>query len=486
MKAKQIFSTLFLASAGAFIGVSAYTYWIAPKTNNIISSSAQQQALYRTVANAPASTVPDFTVPAEISVNAVVHIKTKATVQNNLNDPFYNFFFGTAPTRPQIQMGTGSGVIISNDGYITTNNHVVAGAQEVEVVLNNNKSFNAKVIGTDPSTDLALLKIDETNLPYLVYGNSDDVKVGEWVLAVGNPLNLTSTVTAGIVSAKARNINIIGEGDPGKNVFPIESFIQTDAAVNPGNSGGALVNTRGELVGINTAIASTTGAYAGYSFAVPVNIVKKVMNDLLEFGMVQRAFIGVNIRDITGELAQEKNLPDLKGVYIAGLTEGGAAEEAGIKEGDVIKKIGSVEVNSTTQLQEQIGKYRPNDKIAVTINREGKEKLITLLLKNKNGSTSILKKSKEETFEALGASFEEVSNEEKRELRINYGLRVVNLGAGKLRSAGVKEGFIITSIDKKPIKSLDDLSAAMKDKKGGILVEGVYPNGLRAYYGFGL
>lgn len=488
MKTKNIVTTVLLSTLGAIIGIYGYTRWTNSKSSTTeIINNQQQKELYRLVSNIPPTNAIDFTLPAEISVNAVVHIKTKTAVQNNLHDPFFDFFFGYNPnSRPQIQMGTGSGVIISSDGYIATNNHVVAGAQEVEVTLNNKKTYEAKVIGTDPSTDLALLKIEENNLPYLIYGNSDDIKVGEWVLAVGNPLNLTSTVTAGIVSAKGRNINIIGSGDPGKNVFPIESFIQTDAAVNPGNSGGALVNTKGELIGINTAIASTTGAYSGYSFAVPVNIVKKVMADLLEYGMVQRAFIGISIRDITNSLAQEKGLNDLLGVYVAGLTEGGAAEEAGIKEGDIIKKIEGVEVNSTAQLQEQIGKYRPGDKIKVTILRDGKEKLLSLTLKNKNGNTGILRKSKEETLSILGASFEEISNEEKRELRIDYGLRVASLTAGKLRSAGVKEGFIITSVDKKPIKSVEDLSMAIKDKKGGILVEGVYPNGLRAYYGFGL
>lgn len=486
MKIKNLFGTLFVAAIGGSVALGVYTKWYAPKFNS--GSFGFQQPIYRTSANMPANAV-DFTVPAEMSVNSVVHIKTKATVNNNVvHDPFFDFFFGSPNMgRPQVQIGTGSGVIISQDGYISTNNHVVAGAEEVEVTLNNKKTYIAKVIGTDPSTDLALLKVEaDENLPYLTYGNSDDVRVGEWVLAVGNPFNLTSTVTAGIVSAKGRNINIIGGGDPNKNVFPIESFIQTDAAVNPGNSGGALVNAKGELVGINTAIASTTGSYAGYSFAVPVNIVKKVMSDLLEYGMVQRAFIGASIRDIDNNLAEEKGIKDLNGVYIAGLNEGGAAEEAGIKEGDIIKKVGAVNVSTSAQLQEQIGKYRPGDKVLITLLRDGKEKQLDLLLKNKNGSLGVLKRSKEETFTALGASFEEISADDKHDLRIDYGLRVINLSAGKLRSAGVKEGFIITSIDKKPIKTIDDLSASVKEKRGGILVEGVYPNGLRAYYGFGM
>ena len=486
MKAKSLFGTLLTAAIGGASALGVYTYWIAPQ--NKLKDFSIQQPIIKTSSNAVVNAV-DFTVPAEMSVNAVVHIKTKSTVnQNAYHDPFLDFFFGSPNMgRPQVQIGTGSGVIISQDGYISTNNHVVAGAEEVEITLNNNKTFTAKVIGTDPSTDLALLKVEaDEQLPYLAYGNSDDVKVGQWVLAVGNPFNLTSTVTAGIVSAKGRNINIIGGGDPNKNVFPIESFIQTDAAVNPGNSGGALVNSSGELIGINTAIASNTGSYAGYSFAVPVNIVKKVMSDLLEFGLVQRAFIGISIRDIDNKLAEEKGIKDYSGVYVAGLNEGGSAEEAGIREGDIIKKIGAVNVNTSAQLQEQVGKYRPGDKILVTLFRDGREKQLDLVLKNKNGSTNVLKRTKEETFNALGASFEEISLEDKKDLRIDYGLRVLNLSAGKLRSAGVKEGFIITSIDKKPIKSIDDLSLAIKEKRGGILLEGVYPNGLRAYYGFGM
>jgi Do/DeqQ family serine protease len=381
-------------------------------------------------------------------------------------------------------MSTGSGVIISDNGFICTNNHVINNAEKVEVTLNNNKTYTAEIIGKDPNTDLALLKIEETGLPYITYGNSDEVKVGQWALAVGNPFNLTSTVTAGIISAKGRNINAL-EANAGRGNYPIESFIQTDAAVNPGNSGGALVNTAGELIGINSAIASNTGSYAGYSFAVPVNIVKKVMADLSEFGTVQRAFIGVSIREIDNKLAEEKNLTLYQGVYVAGLTEGGAADNAGIKEGDIITKIGDTKVNSSPELQEQVSKYRPGDKVNVTVVREGKEKVLALMFKNKNNNTDLMKKEKMSVVKALGAVFEPISDEEMQRLRIANGLKVKQLGQGKLANSGIKEGFIITSIDKKAVNDVEDLGF-LETKKGGVLIEGVYPNGFRAYYGFGL
>jgi Do/DeqQ family serine protease len=382
-------------------------------------------------------------------------------------------------------MSTGSGVIVSQDGYIVTNNHVVDGAEKIEITLNDKRTYTADLIGKDPATDLALLKIKETGLPFMGYGNSDDVKVGEWVLAVGNPFNLTSTVTAGIVSAKGRNINIL-DNNPSKGQFPIESFIQTDAAVNPGNSGGALVNTRGELVGINSAIASNTGSYTGYSFAIPVNIARKVVADLLEFGEVQRAFIGVNIQDLDAKLAKEKSINELKGVYVSGLSSGGAGEEAGIKEGDVITKIGDVNVNNMPELQEQISRFRPGNKVMITLKRNNQEKILPVVLKNKNGNTSIVEKQKVEVVSALGATFENVDEKDMKKLGIDYGLKINKLSAGKLLSAGIKEGFIITSVDKKKITSVDDIKTALETKKGGVLIEGIYPNGMRAYYGFGM
>ncbi len=422
----------------------------------------------------------DFTKAASMTVNGVVHVKTTYVAETfnkgQSYDPFRDFFYGDRGIR-QPQASSGSGVIISEDGYIVTNNHVIQNGQDISVVLNDNRSYKAKVVGTDPSTDLALLKISEKDLPYVIYGNSDELLVGEWVLAVGNPFNLTSTVTAGIVSAKARNINILPDQ------FAIESFIQTDAAVNPGNSGGALVNTNGELVGINSAIASNTGSFTGYSFAVPVNIVKKVIGDLLEYGTVQRAFIGVSIRDVDSQLADELKLKKVKGVYVSGLTQGGAAEGSGIKIGDVIISVSGVDVNNSPQLQEQVGRHRPGDDIEVIVLRDGKEKIVNVVLRNKDGNTGIVKNV---SVNMLGASFETLSKEEKSKLGLEYGVKVLKLEAGKLRSAGIKEGFIITSIDKKEIRNSDEVAKLLENKKGGILIEGVYPNGTRAYYGFGI
>jgi Do/DeqQ family serine protease len=435
-----------------------------------------------------------FEPAAEMTVHSVVHIKTYGREDNFANsfqgDPFFNFFFDNRQRyNPDVPSGSGSGVIVSENGYVVTNNHVVQGVTKIEVVLNNRKTYVAELVGNDPTTDLALLKIEEKNLPYLAYGNSDDVKVGQWVLAVGNPFNLTSTVTAGIVSAKGRNINIL-EGDPNRGMFPIESFIQTDAAVNPGNSGGALVNTKGELVGINSAIASNTGSYAGYSFAIPVNMVKKVIKDLVEFGTVQRAYIGVSIRDIDNRLAEEKGIKEFKGVYVSGITDDGAAANAGIKEGDIIMKVGGSDVNSSPELQEQVGKYRPGDKVEVTVMRNDKAINLPVVLKNKNNTTTLFVREKEkvnkgEGMDFLGATFSTVSDEEKIKLRIRSGLKILKLSAGKLASSGIKEGFIITSVDKRPINSAEDLKF-LETKKGGVLIEGVYPNGFRAYYGFGL
>jgi Do/DeqQ family serine protease len=429
----------------------------------------------------------DFIKASEISLPAVVHVKTEYAPQQQqlYYDPFHNFMWGQ-PQNPQPQMGSGSGVIISGDGYIVTNNHVIKDADKVEVTLYDKRTYKAKVIGKDPATDIALLKIEEKDLPYLLYGNSDEVKVGEWVLAVGNPFNLTSTVTAGIVSAKARNMNML-EDDPDHNMYPVESYIQTDAAVNPGNSGGALVNTRGQLVGINSAIASNTGSYTGYSFAVPVNLAKKVVNDLLEFGKVQRAFLGISIRDIDSKLIAEKKLgSDTKGIYVTGISEGGGAADAGVQEGDIILKIGDVEVNNVPELQEQIGHFRPGDKVVMKLRRNGEEKTLPVTLRSKSGDTMLAKAGKNEVLSLLGANFETVTEADMKRLGLSGGVKIIGLDAGKLRSAGIKEGFIITGIDKKRIMSLDDVKSALDNKEGGVLIEGIYTNGMKAYYAFGL
>jgi len=477
---KKILGTVSLAAIAGIAGAYFYMQALSPEST-VESHSVLKQSVPVQYASYPSpveSSLPDFRVAAEKTIHAVVHVKTTQTKE------YYNNYFGNPfdfwgrPNPSFKQESSGSGVIISENGYIVSNNHVIANAEEITVTLNDNRSFKAKVIGTDPSTDLALLKIDENNLPFSSYGNSDDLNVGEWVLAVGNPFNLTSTVTAGIVSAKARNIGILPDQ------YKIESFIQTDAAVNPGNSGGALVNTRGELVGINTAIASSTGSYTGYSFAIPANLVRKVMEDLSEFGSVQRGFIGVSIRDIDSKLAEEKGIKDLKGIYVAGLTPGGAAEDAGLKEGDVITQIGQAQVNSSPQLQEQIGRYRPGDKVNVTLIRDGKERTVPVILRNKDGETKLVKS--DQVLKMLGGTFENVNSGEMNKLGLKGGVKISKLNEGKLRSSGIREGFIITSIDKKPIQTTDDLENALKTKQGGVLIEGIYPNGMRAYYGFGI
>lgn len=430
---------------------------------------------------------PDFTNAAEQTVHSVVHVMTKATVNQTYYDPFQGLFGGSGmQSVPREQQSSGSGVIISSDGYIVTNYHVVENADNIQVTLNDKRNYEAKVVGTDPNTDLAVIKIDETSLPFVTYGNSDEVKIGEWVLAVGNPFNLTSTVTAGIVSAKARNINLIASNGSGSGA--VESFIQTDAAVNPGNSGGALVNTDGQLIGINSAIASNTGSFSGYSFAIPVNLVRKVVTDLMEFGTVQRGYLGVNIRDVDATLVKDKGLSQLKGVYVEGVTKDGAAEDAGIEPGDVITRVGDVEVNNVPELQEQVNRFRPGSKLAISYYRGSKEKTANVVLKNKNNSTSLLKKEEEASnaVQSLGATFETVAPEDLKRLGIDNGLRVSKLASGKLLSAGIREGFIITTIDKKRVSSPEELKEILDNKKGGILIEGVYPNGSRAYYAFGM
>ncbi|HNP98099.1 MAG TPA: Do family serine endopeptidase [Bacteroidia bacterium] len=481
----QIKKAMFILLVAGF-GGAAGAYLFSISENSGYSSLSQKNnqnkpdVHYVNMPSTSDAVLTDFTKAADLTVHSVVHVKTSYNSRPTGYNPFgYNpFDFWGRPQESPKQEASGSGVIITDDGYIVTNNHVIENADKVEVTLNDNRSFTAKVVGTDPSTDLALLKIDEKGLPYVAYGNSDDVKVGEWVLAVGNPFNLTSTVTAGIVSAKARNIGILPD------TYKIESFIQTDAAVNPGNSGGALVNTRGELVGINSAIASNTGSYTGYSFAIPVNLVKKVMDDLVEYGSVQRGFIGVSIRDVDSKLADEKGLKETQGIYVAGLNEDGAASEAGLKEGDVITKVGEVAVSNTPQLQEQIGRFRPGDKVNVTVLRNGVEKTFAVVLRNKDGDTKLVKN--DQVLNLLGGTFETVRSEDKSKLGLQGGIRISKLMSGKLRSAGIREGFIITAIDKKPIRTMDDLENALKTKQGGVLIEGVYPNGMKAYYGFGI
>jgi S1-C subfamily serine protease len=351
--------------------------------------------------------------------------------------------------------------------------------------LNNKKTYKAELIGTDPSTDLALLKIDAKNLPSVGFGNSNDLNVGQWVLAVGNPFNLTSTVTAGIISAKARNINILS-GNNGNGLPPIESFIQTDAAVNPGNSGGALVNANGELIGINTAIQSNTGSYTGYSFAIPSNIVQKVVNDLKEYGTVQRAFIGVSIKNIDEQVVEELSLNDMSGVYVNSVTKNGSASKAGIKSGDIIKKVGSKNVTDVPELQEQISQFRPGDKVNLTIYRENKELEIPVVLKNLNGEEDLISYEENKIHRLLGARLGDLDAKQKKELNIEDGIKVEEVFAGKMRSVGIREGFIITKINHTPVKSVKTFTDLLSTTKGGVLIEGFYENGKREFYGFGV
>ncbi len=474
MNTKRILSVLLIAFAGGMISLSLDRLIFKPKT---ISSNQIQNTNYaRNASYVPTENAVDFSYAAEKTVNAVVHVKTTYG-QGSSQPTMYDFFFGNPQGMQHPMMASGSGVIISEDGYIVTNNHVVENATDIDVVLNDNRSFTAKLIGRDPSTDIALLKIDEKNLPMVSYGNSDDLKIGQWVLAVGNPFNLTSTVTAGIVSAKARNLNLLDKS------YAIESFIQTDAAVNPGNSGGALVDAQGRLVGINTAIASQTGSYSGYSFAVPVTIVKKVVADLIEFGTVQRAMLGVSIRDIDSELAKAQNIDKIQGVFVAEATEGGTAKEAGIENEDIITKINDALVNKVSELQEQISRFRPGDKINVTVLRGDKEKVFSCVLKNSIGTTGYVDK---DAMQVLGATFSKISADDKAKFGIERGMKIIELGPGKLMKAGVQKGFIITGINRQPVSSFEDIQQILNHTRGGVYIEGIYPDGSTGYYAFGL
>jgi Do/DeqQ family serine protease len=443
----------------------------------------------------PVAAHPDFSLAAEKVTPAVVHIRSSMKGREmpvqNIPSPFHDFFgddfFGErfrgfgGPAQPAV--ASGSGVIISQDGYILTNDHVIEKADEIEVTLYDKRSYKAKVIGTDPSTDLALIQIQEKNLPVLPLANSDEVRVGQWVLAVGNPFNLESTVTAGIISAKGRSINILQ-----RDKTPIESFIQTDAAVNPGNSGGALVNLNGELIGINTAIATPTGTYAGYSFAVPTSIASKVVEDFIKYGKVQRAYLGIFISDVNGRLASEKNLSVNSGVHVDSLAADGAGKAGGIKTGDVITRVDDRSINSVAELQETIGRHRPGDEITVIVNRKGEEKKLKIPLKNLEGSTQIVKDTRSEVVKSLGAEFTDLTAKEKDKEKIDGGVKVSKLYPGKLRSStNMKEGFIITKINRKPVTSARQLAELLETEEGGILIEGVYPGNPTAYYyAFGL
>lgn len=432
---------------------------------------------------------PDFVEVADVVTPTVVHIITtveQSRQQQEIN-PF-DFFGGPGFEMPNVpRSGSGSGVIISADGYIVTNNHVIDGASKIRVILNDKREYNAELLGKDPNTDMALLRIDEKNLPFAVVGNSDEVKVGQWVLAVGNPFNLTSTVTAGIVSAKGRNLNLLRDARNPESQYSIESFIQTDAAVNPGNSGGALVTADGKLVGINTAIASQTGQYAGYAFAVPSNLMKKVVGDLTKYGEVQRGFLGVSIQDVNSQLADKEGLREVRGVYVAKVNPNSAAEDAGVKDGDVIIKVDEVAVNSSSELQEQVGKRNPGDKVKLTVLRDSREMVFEAVLKNREGKTGIVKSERIETNKALDAEFETVSRDERLKLKISNGVRVKKVADKSiLKKAGVPVGFVITSIDKKPVATPAEVKTALENAGEGVLLGGINPDGSKGFYGIGL
>lgn len=473
--------------------VAMSTLAFAFSTGTLIKVNATPAA----AAAVPAQPV-DLTYAAEKSLPSVVHIlstkNSKVQTVEVENDPFSDFFsdpfgfFGNPQgnggkqrrsVRTPKQQGSGSGVIISADGYIVTNNHVVADADELTVTLNDNKEYSARIIGTDKASDLALIKIDGKNLPAITIANSDDIKVGEWVLAVGNPFNLTNTVTAGIVSAKARSLYQNG----------VESFIQTDAAINPGNSGGALVNTRGELIGINAMLYSQTGSFSGYGFAIPTSIMNKVVADLKQYGTVQRALIGIQGQDVKNYVDAKKDkgedidLGTMEGIYVAKVTEESAAEEAGMKEGDVITAIDGKPVNKMAELQEVLAKKRPGDKVTVTYLRDKKKATKTVTLKNEKGNTQVVKKA---DLDVLGGNFRAITNAQKEQLNIGYGLEVLKVNSGRLKTAGITKGFIIQRVNDNAVKTIDDLQNTVKEastsKDPVLYIQGVYPTGKKAYF----
>lgn len=472
-----------MMAGSALLAVGVYRY--ADKDEHYYS--VQPGSAYQLTTDHPVpvpENAPDFTKVADLTVHAVVHIKSyySESSMQQFHDPLYEFFGGPRFKAPDdMPQSSGSGVIISADGYITTNNHVIEDADKVEVVLEDKRSFFATVVGRDPSTDLALLKIDATGLPFLVFVNSDDVRVGQWVMAVGNPMNLTSTVTAGIVSAKGRSLNILQED------YAIESFIQTDAAVNPGNSGGALVDATGGLIGINTAIASQTGYYAGYSFAIPSNIVRKVMKDLKDFGQVKRGVLGVRIQNIDAKFAEENDLNVLKGAYIQEVMPGSAAEEGGIQHGDIITHINTIAVGSASELQEQVGIYRPGDKIAVTVIRDGKSQQLTITLKEKeplHDLSTMERPGRSYQLDDLGASFRTLTDAEMKKLGLSCGVKVDQVSNGLLKEQGIQPGLVITRINKKQVCSPEDVEDALSGTKGMVVIEGIAKDGSRLFYSF--
>jgi serine protease Do len=466
---------------------SVATLFIAAKLQNDTPYIAQAPSkqlpvnyTYTASGSARGGAPVDFQLAAESSVKAVVHIKTQTIGQAVLaTDIFGQQFY----IPPQSSSGSGSGVVISPDGYIATNNHVVAGADEVTVTFNDRYTAQAKVVATDPSTDIAVLKVNEKNLAYIQFGNSDDIVLGQWVLAAGYPLTLDATVTAGIVSAKGRSLGI----NRTQSTNAIEAFIQTDAAVNPGNSGGALVNTDGQLIGINSAIASPTGSYAGYSYAIPSNLVRKVVNDLMKYGSVQRGYLGIIFADRRMRSPQELTklgIDRADGVYVDGTTEGSAAAAAGIRQGDFIVKINDVDIHTEPQLQEQIARYKPGDNISITYVRNSNTKVTTVQLKNIEGNTNIIRTPT--ATRALGANFRSLNAEEKKRFNIDGGVLVTDISRGAIsQQTNMKKGFVITSVNERPVSSVEDLQKHITSHNGKAQIAGFYP-GTRGMFYYGL
>ncbi len=461
--------------------------------------AANPQVRYTSEMRSSPYTVPEglnFVAAAAAVTPAVVHVMTEyaapAVDQRQMQmDPFLRQFFGDqldqfhGQQQPQGGgQGSGSGVIIAANGYIVTNNHVIDKASKIEVVLDDKRKFEAELVGADPTTDLAVLKVKADNLPFVKYGNSDDVKVGQWVLAVGNPFNLNSTVTAGIISAKGRNIDILRR----KDNMGIESFIQTDAVVNPGNSGGALVNLNGDLIGINSAIASHTGSYEGYSFAIPSSLASKVVDDLLKYKVVQRALLGVQIQEVDAKLASEKKLNTLNGVYVQGLTAGSAGSQAGLKTGDIITNINGVAVNTSSQLQEQVARFRPGDKIKVSYLRDGAASTTEATLRNATGTTGVVREdAAAASIKYEGATISAVLPRDLAKLGLEGGAKISGIKGSNFRETGMADGFIITRIDKNLVAKPSDVKNYLEQARenSGALVEGVYPDGRKAYYPIG-
>ena len=461
-------------------GLTAYAVVNAMTKSQVRVVETSEGAQFRTV-NLSQDNWPDFTYAAESAVDAVVYVKVVSTqTQQQAPSSIFDFFFGFPEggmPQQRERVGSGSGVIIREDGYIVTNNHVIDGATRIEVTLNNNQTYPATLVGTDPATDVALLKVEATGLPVIPFGDSDKLRLGEWVIAIGSPYDLRSTITAGIVSAKGRSMPSNGE-------FKIESFIQTDAAVNPGNSGGALVDKAGNLVGINTAIISQTGSYSGYSFAVPSNIVKKIAYDLMDFGSVKRAVLGIAMKPIDDKIAEELKLSSRNGVYIDEVSKSGAADKAGIKAGDILIAIDSTKITNSASVQEAVSRFSPGDKAVVTVLRDGKELKLDVTFKGTSQDTGTV--SEDGSIAFYGSSIKAADEETLERFGLKSGVQIVELGPGKLMEAGAVEGFIILYVNDHPVKTPQEVIDIVKKSKRTVFIEGVTPSGRTGYFGFGV